>query len=28
MNIYALELNNDIKGISKRKKYIESLDDE
>lgn len=25
MNIYALELNNDIKGISKRKKYIESL---
>ena len=28
MREYALELNNDIKGISKRKKYIESLDDE
>ena len=25
MNIYALELNNDIKGISKRKLYIEDL---
>lgn len=25
MNIYALELNNDIKGISERKKYIETL---
>ncbi len=25
MNIYALELNNDIKGIPERKKYIESL---
>lgn len=25
MNIYVLELNNDIKGISKRKQYIEAL---
>lgn len=25
MNIYALELNNDIKGISQRKEYIEAL---
>lgn len=25
MNIYAFELNNDIKGISERKKYIEQL---
>ena len=25
MRIYALELNNDIKGIDKRKEYIESL---
>lgn len=25
MNIYALELDNDIKGISTRKQYIEAL---
>lgn len=25
MRIFALELNNDIKGIAERKKYIESL---
>lgn len=25
MRIFALELNNDIKGISQRKEYIESL---
>lgn len=25
MRIFALELNNDIKGIGKRKEYIESL---
>lgn len=25
MNIYALELNNDIKGVSERKKYMEAL---
>ncbi|TYQ16749.1 UNVERIFIED_CONTAM: hypothetical protein Cloal_3317 [Acetivibrio alkalicellulosi] len=25
MRIYTLELNNDIKGIAKRKSYIESL---
>lgn len=25
MNIYALELNNDLKGISQRKQYIESM---